>query len=55
MILIIEVATSIIQEVTKGMGDQIITIREGKILEVKIMTGIGVGHTKDRLEIEGTA
>ena len=45
MILIVEVAMGIIQEVTKGMGDQIITITEWETLEVKIMIGIGVGHT----------
>ena len=53
MILIIEVATGIVQEVIKGMGGQIITITEGETLEVKIMIGVG-GHTKDRTEIEGT-
>ena len=54
MILIIEVVTDIIQEVIKGMGDRIIirTI-EGEMLEIKIMIEIGVGHTKDRIEMEG--
>ena len=54
MILLIEVAMGIIQEVTKGMESQIITITEGETLEVKITIGIEVGHTKDRAEIEGT-
>ena len=54
MILIIEVATGIIQGVIKGMGGQIITIIEGETLEVKIMIGIGVGHTRDRTEMERT-
>ena len=54
MILIIEVVTDIIQEVTKGMGDRIIITTEGKTLEIKIMIGIGVGHRKDRIETEGT-
>ena len=53
MILIIEVVMDIIQEVVKGMLDLIITIIEGEIREVKIMIGIGVGHTKDRIDIEG--
>ena len=54
MILIIEVAMGIIQEVIRGMGGKIIAITEGETLEIKIMTGIGVGHTKDRAETEGT-
>ena len=54
MILIIEVDMGIIHEAMKGMGGWIITIKEGGILEIKITTGIGVGHTKDRTEIEGT-
>ena len=53
MILIIDVAMGIIQEVIKGMGCQIIAITEGETLEIKITTGIGVGHTKDRTETEG--
>ena len=52
MILIIEVVTDIIQEVIKGMGDRIIITTEGETLEIKIMMEIGVGHTKDRIEIE---
>ena len=28
---------------------------EGKVIEVKIMIGIGVGHMRDRIEIEETA
>ena len=36
------------------MGDQIIIITtEGETLEIKIMVGIGLGHTKDRIEVEG--
>ena len=54
MILIIEVVTDIMQEVTKGMGEIwiIITI-EGETLEIKIMIEIGVGHKTDRIEMEG--
>ena len=48
MILIIEVVMGIIQEVIKGMGDLIITVIEGEVIEVKITTGIGVDHMKDR-------
>ena len=51
MILIIEVATDIIQEVIKGMGDWIIII-EGETLGNRIIIETGVGHTKDRTEIE---
>ena len=54
MILLIEVAVGIIQEVMKGMGGQIIAITEGETLEIKITIGIGVGHMKDRAETEGT-
>ena len=37
------------------MGGQIIVvITEGETLGVKIMIGIGVGHMKDRTEIEET-
>ena len=53
MILLIEAATGIIQEVVRGVGDQIIII-EGETLAVKIMIEIGVGHMKDRTETEGT-
>ena len=53
MILIIVVATGIIQEAIKGMGDQIITIIEGETLGIKIMIETGVGHMRDRTEIEG--
>ena len=53
MILIIEAAMGIIQEVVRGMGDQIIKI-VGENLEVKIMIEIGVGHMKDRTEAKGT-
>ena len=54
MILIIEVAMGIIQVVIRGMGDQIMTTIEGETLEVIITIAIGVGHTKDRIETEGT-
>ena len=54
MILIIEVAMGIIQEVIKGMGDQIITITEGETLGINIMIEIGVCHMRGRTEIEGT-
>ena len=40
MILIIEVAMGIIQEVIKGTGGQITTVVEEEALEVKIMIGI---------------
>ena len=55
MILIIEVVTDIVQEVTKVMGDimMIITI-EGVVTEFKIMIGTGVGHVKDRIKMEET-
>ena len=45
MILIIEVVMAIIQVAIKGMGDIIIITTEGETLEIKIMIGIGVGHT----------
>ena len=54
MILNIEVVMAIIQEAIKGMGDRII-ITEGETLEIKIMIGIGVGHTQDKIETEGMA
>ena len=55
MILIIEVVMDTIQEVIKGMGDRIIIITtERQTLEIKIMIAIGVGHTKGRIETEGT-
>ena len=53
MILIIEVATGIIQEVIKGMGDQIIIIIEWETSGTQITIEIGVGHMTDRTEIEG--
>ena len=53
MILIIEVVMGIIQEVIKGMGDQIITIPEGETLGIKITIEIGLGHMRDRGVIEG--
>ena len=52
MILIKEAAIGVLQEVVRGMGDQIII--EGETLEIKIMTEIGVGCTKDRTDTEGT-
>ena len=52
MIVIIEVAMGIIQEVIKSKGGQIIGITEGETLEIKITVGIGVGHMKDRAETE---
>ena len=33
------------------MGDRIIT--EGETLEIKIMIGVGVGHMRNRMVIEG--
>ena len=53
MILIIEVVMDIIWEVIKGMGDRIIITTEGDNLEIKIMIEIEVGHSKDRIEMEG--
>ena len=35
------------------MGDRIIIITEGEILEIKTTIGIGVGYTRDRVETEG--
>ena len=55
MILTIESAMGIIQEVVRGMEDQVITIIEGKTLEVKITIETRVGHMKDRTGMEGTA
>ena len=37
-------------EVIRGMGEMVVII-EGMIIEIKIMTGIGVGHLKDRKEV----
>ena len=54
IILIIEVVTGIVHEVTKDMVDLIIiAIIEGVVIEIKIMIGTGVGHMKDRIGIEG--
>ena len=53
MILIIEVVTDIIYVVFKCMGDRIALITEGETLEIDITIEIGVGHLKDRIEIEG--
>ena len=56
MIPIIEIVTGIIQKIVRGMEDRIIIITtEGETLEIKIRIEIGVGHTKDRIEIEGMA
>ena len=57
VILIIQVVTGIMQEVIKCMGGSkiiIITAIEGVVIEIKIMIGTRVGHTKDRVEIEET-
>ena len=54
MILIIEVVTNIIQEVIKGMGDRITITIAWETLEIEITIEIGVGHMKDRIEMEGT-
>ena len=54
MILIIEAVMGKIQEAIKSMGGQTVAITEEETLEIKIMTGIGVGHVKGRVEIEGT-
>ena len=35
------------------MEDRIIITTEGETLEINIMIEIGVGHMKDRAEIEG--
>ena len=55
MTLIMEVVTGTIQEVIKGMEDQIIIITEGETLGIRIMIEIGIGHTRDKIEIEGIA
>ena len=54
MILVIEVVTGIIQEVIKGMEGIIVVMTEEVVIEIKIMIEIGVGHMKDRIEMEGT-
>ena len=54
MILIAEVAMGIIQEVTQGMEGIITVIIEEVVIEIKIMIEIGVGHMKDRVEMEET-
>ena len=38
----------------KGMGDRIIITTEGETLQIKIVIETGVGHIKDRKEMEGT-
>ena len=40
----------IVHKVIKGMGDIIIKIIEGVVIEIKVTKGIGVGHMKDRIE-----
>ena len=52
IILMIEVVMGITQEVIKGMGGVIITTIKEEVIEVKIMIRIGVGHMKDRTDIE---
>ena len=58
MILIIDIAKGIMQEVIKGMeGSIIITITttiEEVATEIKITIGTGLGHMKDRTETEDT-
>ena len=51
IILIMEVVMGITQEVIKGMRGLIITIIEGKVIEVKITIGIGVGHMREGREV----
>ena len=53
IILIIEVVMDIICEVIKDMGE-IIIITEEVVIEVKVIIGIGVVHTKDRIDTEET-
>ena len=52
MILVIEVVMGIIQEVIQGMGGIIVVIIEEVVIENKITIEIGVGHKKDRTEME---
>ena len=54
MILITEVVMGIIQEVIKAMEGIIVVIIEEVVIEIKIMIEIGVGHMKDRKEMEET-
>ena len=37
-------------KVIRGMGE-IMVIIEGMVIEIKIMTGIGVGYLKDMIEV----
>ena len=53
VILVIEVVTDIIQEAIQGMEG--IIIIEEVVIEIKSMIEIGVGHMKDRIEMEETA
>ena len=53
MILTLGLVMEIIQEVIRDMGD-IVMIIEGETLGIKIMIGIGVGHMRDKVEIEDT-
>ena len=50
IILIPEVVMVAMHVVIRGMG-KIIATTEGMVIEIKIMTGIGVGHLKDRIEV----
>ena len=50
IILITEVVMVTTHEVIRGMGE-IMVIIEGMVIEIKIMTGIAVGHLKDMIEI----
>ena len=55
MILVIEVVMGIIQEVIPSMEGIIIVIIEEVFIKIKIMTEIGVGHMKDKMETEEIA
>ena len=50
IILITEVVMVTTCKVIRGIGE-IMVIIEGMIIEIKIMTGIGVGHLKGRVEV----
>ena len=50
IILITEAVLVTTCEVIRGMGE-IMVIIEGMVIEIKIMTGIGVGHLRDRIEV----
>ena len=36
--------------VIRGLGETMVII-EGMVIEIKIMTGIGVGHLKDGIQV----